>query len=290
MRQDLNKQLCERQRHGSTRKFHSERRLKLFNDMRGEELENLPKREGMKKRYRVNRVDKELNENLNPLYGLVRKNVNRPWNKVYSELCEVFDMKSVINRHILQHLFSMVELKTFIDDDGDLMYRGGYRRGAQAVLDDNGPEYYVHPTTGILLKNPHYESWRQSKNRRSKEWRQAKGDTEFRKIIDDTHELRRRGVDGVWFLCTLEKFEGRYKEIKRPTTDKDGNITYVVEKREVSSYDAWVKGTVRYDGKSTYNGLLKNKYRLDDDISKVGYFTKSIKTASSKELKQYGLK
>lgn len=290
MRKDLNKQLCERERHGSYKRFGDDRHVKAFNDTRGEELENMPAREPMKRRYQQGWREKDLNENLNPLYGLVRKNVNRPWDKVYSELCEVFNMKSVINNHILEHLFQMVELQTFVDDDGELMYRPTYRNGARPIKDKDGPEYYVHPTTGILLKNPHYESWRQRRNRQNKEWRKGPKDTEFRKIISDTLELRRRGLDGVWFLCTLEKFEGRYKEIKRPTTDKDGNITYTIEKREVSSFDAWVKGTVGYEGKSIYKLWYKNRDRLDDDISKVGYFTKSIKTASSKELKQYGLK
>lgn len=286
MRKDLNKQLCERERHGSYKRFGDDRHVKLFNDTRGDELENMPSREPMKRRYQQGWREKDLNENLNPLYGLVRKNVNRPWNKVYSELCEVFDMKSVINKHILEHLFQMVELKTFIDDGGELMYRHTYRTGARPIKDEDGPEYYVHPTTGILLKNPHYVSWRQRRNKQAKEWRGGPKDTPLRKFISKTIELRRHTEDGPWFICEIEPMP-RTETVIRKRLQADGTYSDVVETKDVIRFDAWIKHRVDYTGKP-YLGWFGKKPK--NDYAKMGFYVKSIKTASTKELKQYGLK
>ena len=114
MRQDLNKQLCERERLGHSLKYRDYRHKRDYNDYLGEEGENLLQREGMKTRYGWNR--KSFNENLNPLYGLIRKNAGRPWDTFYSELCEVFDTRSVINGHILQHLLQYVNTPCFVEN------------------------------------------------------------------------------------------------------------------------------------------------------------------------------
>lgn len=155
MKKDLNKLLTERQRVGSSRSYHEVRRYRKFD---ARDLDAAPTRESMTKRYRVFGNYKEFNEHLNPLWGVIRKNANRPWDKVYSELCRVFDMRSVINQHILTHLFDFVCIDVQIVDG---LIRVKHRWGQTASLADTHYEYYVHPTTKLLLRNKQYRSHRQ---------------------------------------------------------------------------------------------------------------------------------
>jgi hypothetical protein len=57
---------------------------------------------------------KSLNENLQPLARYLARQVNRPWNAVYREICAVIDARNAVQRHILQHLTDYVALHTCI--------------------------------------------------------------------------------------------------------------------------------------------------------------------------------
>lgn len=129
MREDLNKLLCERERIGHSDRYGSYRRLKHFKDESDiEDSDELftgvgsSHRESMKIRYGYD--TKSFNENLNPLYGFIHKSVGKKWDKIYSEICKVFDKRSVINQHILIHLFQKVETKDIVvGTNGKLWYR-----------------------------------------------------------------------------------------------------------------------------------------------------------------------
>lgn len=237
MRKDLNKQLCERERHGHDWHFRDVRHLRK---VRGEDAEDVVGgRESMKHRHRL--VDtKQFNENLNPLWGVVRKNVGRPWDKVYSEFCTVFDRRSVINQHILTHLFQVVATKTF--ERGGVIYVSS-RRGFEQPLSSSNFEYYVHPRSGLLLKNPHYHTWRQE--RRKYEARRAAEKLLTHRVIDEFTELR--CLDGVWYLIELKPTPREYTQKHVPFSHSKLNKTHVtrvanvypdvfdvVERREVS--------------------------------------------------------
>lgn len=286
MRKDLNKLLCERERRGSDSHFGEFRHMRLFTETKGEEFEDLPCREGMRTRYKVSYHEKEFGENLNPLYGFVRKSVGKKWDDTFSELCEVFNMKSVINRHILEHLWHTVEREVFFDTDGELMYRP-YPGYARTVLDENGPEYYVDPITGILKKNPHYLSWRQQNNRRAVSWRQKNQDTEDRKTISKTLELRRR--DGVWFACELEEMP--LYDIKHypERIAFDGTVIAARDEQvEAVRYDAWEKTKVNARGVLTNHWFMNRRNRHSGhSINKPGTYVKKVRTASKKELRKY---
>lgn len=196
MRADLNKQLCERERIGHSRHYGEVRNLKDFNPRAGDEGENLPAREPMKARYRMGwgNDQKQFNENLNPLWGNVRKAVGKPWDKFYSELCKNFDKRSVINQHIIQHLEQFVEIKDiYVGDDGELYVRNPY--GQDEAIKSGRTEYYVDPRDGILKLNKHYKNYKQINREREAE-RQRERDKVFRQI-DADNVLR--FIDGVWF-------------------------------------------------------------------------------------------
>jgi hypothetical protein len=75
----------------------------------------------------IRRADKELSDFLSPLQRHLRKNVGRPWNKVYSEIREAIDVRSLRGYHFLQHVRAEV--------------------GTNPLRTDG---FYVHPRSGLL--------------------------------------------------------------------------------------------------------------------------------------------
>jgi hypothetical protein len=43
----------------------------------------------------------EFSDKLQPVYGYLRKNAGRPWDKVYSELCQRYDRRTLKGWHLL---------------------------------------------------------------------------------------------------------------------------------------------------------------------------------------------
>lgn len=150
MRPDFAKVLVEHERRGSYKSYRdvrtSENRLHLVEDAEGIESD-APSKRSMLKPNVANYNGKEFSENLNPLRKWLKKNVGRPWNKIYSELRQQFKPTNTINAHIYQHLFQYVEFNVVIDDDGEVCpaHQTGYYRHL------SGGELYVDPH-GILRK------------------------------------------------------------------------------------------------------------------------------------------
>lgn len=203
MRNDLNKQLCERERHGHEMSYKTHRHDKKFHipvEYDGEEFYGISSayREGMKKRY-INR--KSFNENLRPLYGLIHKSVGRKWDDVYSEICSVFDKRSVINQHILIHLFQFVAHNCILVKEDGLYVRQHYE---DVDLSASHFEYYVDPHDGVLKKNGQYRTYRQRFTEQKK--RKQEQQLAVRRVLDKTTELRK--VDGLWYEVKFEDVEG----------------------------------------------------------------------------------
>lgn len=214
----------------------------------------------MTKRYRAAYADKSFSENLNPLYGLIRKNVGRKWDDFYSELCEVFDKRSVINQHILDHLEQKVMVKTILGEDGKIYYVTRWK----GVIEVD-TEYFVHPTTGILQKNVNFVSHRQ-KFRKAEELKKQE-EEKICKVIDSNTKLQL--IDGVWFIVTYAKTPAEFimRSVSYPWDKGHTNRTYKIY---TPVYDVVLKDYVKYG--------LKKEYAV------------SKRTASKKELKQHGVK
>ena len=60
---------------------------------------------------------KGLNENLAPLKRYLHKQVGRPWDKVFSEICATLDTGSTVKQHVREHIedFSMVKVGVAAD-------------------------------------------------------------------------------------------------------------------------------------------------------------------------------
>jgi hypothetical protein len=84
--------------------------------------------------------EKEQTDLMGPLRRYLRKQVGRPWNDVWSEICE--NNKDYMGEHLKLHVEWEVITDCWLDENGELTGERGwlfYR-----------PRLYVHPTTGIL--------------------------------------------------------------------------------------------------------------------------------------------
>lgn len=264
MRKDLNKQLCERERIGSRRKYAEVRHKRRFIGSRIDEDTDLPLQEGMKKRYGWN--TKNLNENLNPLYGFLRKAVGRRWDDVYSEICAVFDKRSVVNNHILEHLYDKVIRDVTVGEDGCFYSIPKYGYEARiAVNDPNATsyfyaEYYVHPITGILTRIENRLTFRQRANKKRQE--------DLQKLLQD-HVYDAEGnrafhrVNGIWFTYDMiDVPKGHF--VYRPA-DKDPEKTYDVYGKQLTweMVPVWLRskfGVRTFEGQEAFDEFLQ--YRI----------------------------
>ncbi|QJW93625.1 hypothetical protein [Frigoriglobus tundricola] len=154
MRADMGKVLVERPRlgrwRGASRPVKGYRgRLKKCLDAG----DPPPQYEGIKRRYGAG--TKSFNEHLGPLRRFLDANVGRPWDKVYSEICQHVDRGNVVQKHILTHLFEYVTVHTVLIDG--LPSRGkahwGARYGAPVRTSDRRDRWYVCPKSGLLRKS-----------------------------------------------------------------------------------------------------------------------------------------
>ncbi len=193
MRDDMNKVMVERERHGHDRKFREHRHDKQF------QPDEVAGRESMKRRYDSWGDRKSFNENLNPLKGWLRSCVGKNWDKCYSELRQKFDARGVINNHILEHLFDYIEVNAK-DVDGVVMVPPKrYSHIGWRPVDEAGCDFYVCPKSGMV------RAVRQAKGKKTiRAEQQAKRKSEEEKVLrvldKDTHL---RLIDGVWFVLTL---------------------------------------------------------------------------------------
>ncbi len=227
MRSDLNKLLCERERARSSDSYRLVRHAKKFGRV-DEEGEHTPSREGIKFRYGYNR--KDFGESLGPLKGQILKAVGRRWDSFFSELCQHFDMGSVINAHILVHLYQYVERHVYAKD-GKLWVRRQY--GGDCLLKDAWCQYYVD-LNGIIRINKHKVTYRQMQAARAKE--SAKEQAKVFRQITDTVVMRK--VDDTWFFFDLLPLIGiQYDSFHKQTVSPERwnkAPTYHANKRTAS--------------------------------------------------------
>ena len=91
---------------------------------------------------------KEFSDSLGPLRGYLRKQVGRPWDKVWSEIATTLDSRSLTGQHIFDHIRWEVELDAWLGDDGRLYHK---RRWGTIELVTG---LYVHPVTRLLARKP----------------------------------------------------------------------------------------------------------------------------------------
>jgi hypothetical protein len=146
MRADMSKVLVEEPRWGraTARALAGSRRLRRNRlDADGEG--------GPARRGKAPGGSNSIGEPLGPLYRYLRGQVDRPWDKVYGELCAALDRRSVVQAHLFQHIDDQVDIDT-VWHDGQVQVR---RWRGLVPLSESQAELYVHPRTGLLLVRAH---------------------------------------------------------------------------------------------------------------------------------------
>ena len=198
MRSDMKKVVVERPRRGSRQrnnKFGA--RLRYIPD---HDYEDEPKKPRGFESYRAG-SKKWFTDVLGPLWGFLGKNVGRPWDKVYSELCANLDKRKVTGKHIFDHVDDMVQTNCFIGEDGRVWANSW---GSEQPV--NG--MYVHPRTGLLCETPNV-------SKRQRQRKREKGETSFL-YLTDTFGYRK--FEGIWYRVKLQRMSINWENYHRTPT------------------------------------------------------------------------
>lgn len=247
MRKDLNKVLCERERHRSKMKFHEVRGEKPVTGKKrlgaeawpfpGESTSPYPVKESMKKPH-IGGWTKDLNENLNALWGFLRKSVGKNWDKVYSEVCKTFDKRKVVNQHIIQHLFENVEINTklvgskvvFLNTGGRAVYNKVAHYNEWIDIKEAHADFYVHPISKILLSNKEKKTYGQVERERKEAVTEdvAKNLLLLSKFNNQNGNGARYAIkiESIWYEISVIK---KPDPVKRRKVNAKGELEYFTE-------------------------------------------------------------
>ena len=118
MRSDMAKVVTERPRrgHGNPSKKWGRRLGKNEHDAE----DHGPTRAPIARRHQYGWNAKEFSDLLGPLRRYLRKQVGRPWNKVWSEIVRTLDSRSLSGQHIFDHIRWEVAQHVSLSPDGSL--------------------------------------------------------------------------------------------------------------------------------------------------------------------------
>lgn len=188
MREDMFKVIVERPRRTSSYAYKRDGR-------RYRNQEDAPMVLGMKRGYSDR---KWLNENLAPLERYLESQVDRPWNKVYSDICAQIDTRSTVKQHILQHLEDFVALDVRVIGD-EIFVLGGWQK-TPVRLQESRFKLFVDPRSGILRQNRRHKSW--SQQQRDQRAAEQAAQSANRRVIGEMVQWHR--VDGIWYEVELD--------------------------------------------------------------------------------------
>lgn len=161
---------------------------------------------------------KHFSDHLGPLRRLLRSKVGKPWNDVYSELCQRLNTNSVTGQHVISHLWDFVERYVEIIDG--VPYHKTHR--SRFAIGHWRDEFYIHPETGILCLAQTAPKKPRKKRKRND------------LVVKDSYHQYRL-LNNVWYLVTLQEI---------PPMEKPTDIILQVF---IDSYTAW-----REYGKAVY--------------------------------------
>lgn len=130
--------------------------------IRDTDPEDLPSRIPMGRRRLYGYESKELGDRISPLRAYLEAQVGRPWDDVYSEICEHADSRTIRGYHLRQHVWIEVEVKPdlrfhswspyglFVDEDGIL------RNNRETQAERRRRWRTFQPTTRLATEDPDY--------------------------------------------------------------------------------------------------------------------------------------
>ena len=113
-------------------------------------MENLPAREPMLGSWKG--YQKSFTDQLGPLRRYLHDQIGRPWDKVHSEICQHINRDSLVQAHVLTHLYQEVQVNVFLSEG--VPCSGDPFRFGKPVFPE---KLYVCPKSGLLrkMKPPH---------------------------------------------------------------------------------------------------------------------------------------
>jgi hypothetical protein len=183
MRWDMAKVIVERPRHGS--RMRDKHRKGRNRDLQRLGLDWL-------KRERVATTHKSFNEHLSPLRRYLEGQVGRPWDEIHAEIRRHIRAESVVQKHVLTHVYQYVETNALYLD-GVACHGSGWFIGRPITWG-----WYVCPRTGLLRRVDRCETKRRERASRDAEWKVPRPVR-----VDDRHVCR--VVDGRWWLVEVRR-------------------------------------------------------------------------------------
>ena len=110
MRKDMNRVLTERPRVGGDdgqkheRTYKHKLRVREKQYYKDIEIDDRPTKESMRKRHDRGGASKSFSDHIKPLERFLLSRVGQPWNKVWSEICEVLKGTSLQANHVKDHV------------------------------------------------------------------------------------------------------------------------------------------------------------------------------------------
>lgn len=263
MRTDMNKVIGDVYRHGSGIITKAGRPPR--------ELDAMPARESMRSPYKGGWGSgmKSSSCNVSPVRRFLDKQVGRPWNTVYSEICRTYDARKPTNRQIYQLVDQLVTRQHLVVIDGKVMEALPYSTPSEPT------GLYVHPVTGLLVRAS-LPTYRAQWNADAKEAAARKKEELARRerVISDTMKLVK--LNDLWFVIEMAPVTAPRKMMVYRRTDLQGNV-----------HEVWdvVPESICVD-------VLTGIGFGEDYISchpHITMYAKSKRQASHKELKQYGV-
>lgn len=206
MRWDMYEVIIERPRGGSGRSRKGRAKMRWRCDP-----ELAPGREPIG----MSRGSKWLNENLAPLRRFLLSRVDQPWAAVHAEICATLRVTSAVQKHVLDHLRTMVYTRV-VQEEGRLLEHGEW--GVRELRQSRWSPVYVCPDSGVLKKVPQPRRFRAPPTRDVV-------------AIDDRTQYRRIG--GLWFRITLAPVPERAWAIRDALLGDLGKLGSMWERERV---------------------------------------------------------
>ena len=200
MRKDMNKVVTERPRAGARgelrkvfdKKNQPRRELNRVEEedeeLRDEEF--LLPRESMRRRYKVGEQSKNLTDHIKPLLRYLRSQAGRPWNDVWSDICQVLKGNGLQANHVKEHVKQYVD---GIPHSGETYFRPEDWHQPRSFKEG----VYVDEK-GILRKSPSKKKW----------W---KRDKEFYHYTRESDLVEYHKINGCWFRIELVEETSEYR-------------------------------------------------------------------------------
>ena len=216
--------------------------------------EEAPVKLGIRSGYRSR---KWARDSLNPLYRYLHSQVGRPWNKIYSEICDTVDVRSTVQQHLRLHVDQFVELEVKLV--GNEVY-SSTRYGMTALRPG---DLFVHPRTSLLL-----EKKRRPRDAASR--RKPTANRTDRRVLDAQRQLHL--IDGQWYLVQVA-------QLPQPSTVTPVALSKADPRKHTEPrWDVVLKVTIR--GQNVGGQELYGDRQL---------YAVSKRQLSSRELRRYGL-